>query len=152
MTYVIILVVMLAALAPLWHFKPTRRQKKQAKLRETAALLGLYVELRDLPLKPAQLERLPRSEKQVLYYGRRLPATRGDVRTTQSWFRRGTLWESLPARVTPPSIVDQLPLSVLAVASSEASCGVFWNEEGDEDTVRLLSSFLEQWSDTLSNI
>ena len=42
MAYAIIVLILLVALAPLWHFMPTRRQKHQARLREAAALAGLF--------------------------------------------------------------------------------------------------------------
>ena len=49
MSYFWIAVVVLAAVSPLISMMPTRRQRKVARLRESAALSGLYVELKPLP-------------------------------------------------------------------------------------------------------
>ncbi|MDP5052813.1 MAG: hypothetical protein NWP69_03390, partial [Congregibacter sp.] len=101
MAYAIVALIILLALAPLWHFMPTKRQRHQAQLRETAALAGMFVEFRDLPLEPSRLARLPASERQVLYYGIRLPASKKTPRPRQSWHRQGDSWSSLPGRLTP---------------------------------------------------
>lgn len=145
MTYVLIIFVVVLALAPLWHFRPSPGQRKQASLREAAALAGLFVEFRDLPLPTAQLQRLPAADRQVLYYGCRVPASRRAVRPRQSWYRVGEDWRGAPARVEAPELVHALPASVLAIGVSESSCGVYWREDGDEETVRELAAKLLNW-------
>lgn len=145
MGYGIIVVVLLLALAPLWHFVPTKRQKHQASLRECAALSGLFVEFRDLPLGPERLARLSATERQVLYYGLRLPASRKSPRERRAWFREQGDWQSRPARQQPPKIAAKLPDVVLAIAVSEESCGIFWQERGDDNLVREIAVLLEQW-------
>lgn len=152
MTYALIIFVMVLALAPLWHFRPSPRQKKQASLRQEAALAGLFVEFRDLPLPPAQLERLAAADRQVLYYACRLPAARKSPRERRNWYRDGDEWRSLPGRVAAPDIVSQLPGSVLAVGLSDASCGVYWREDGDEETVHELAVKLLDWKAALEQV
>lgn len=137
--------ILLVALAPLWHFMPTKRQKHQAGLREAAAIAGLFVEFRDLPLAPARLARLAAADRQVLYYGRRLKPSRRDVRPSLAWYREAGSWSCVSARVAPPELVAELPEAVLALGVSEASCGVYWREEGDENTVRDLALLLQAW-------
>ncbi|EAQ97875.1 hypothetical protein [Congregibacter litoralis] len=149
MVYAIIALIVLVALAPLWHFMPTKRQKHQARLRETAALAGLFVEFRDLPLGPERSARLPASERQVLYYGLRLPASRKKPRIRQAWYRDNAQWRSPAGRADPPGFSEELPASVLAIAVSEESCGIFWQERGDEDTVREIAALLEDWKGNL---
>lgn len=145
MTYLLIIVIVFLALAPLWHFMPTKRQRHQASLREAAALAGLFVEFRDLPLSPERLARLPASERQVLYYGARLPASRDTARPRRAWYRESDAWRSVGERAALPAIVEQLPEAVLALGVSEASCGVFWREEGEADTVRQIAELLADW-------
>jgi hypothetical protein len=150
--YSIIALIVLLALAPLWHFMPTKRQRHQAQLRESAALAGLFVEFRDLPLGPERLARLAATERQVLYYGLRLPASRKTTRKRLAWYREREDWNSRPGRLELPPIVAKLPDSILAVGVSEESCGVFWQEQGDESLVREIALLLMQWrEDLLSN-
>lgn len=106
---------------------------------------GLFVEFRDLPLPAPRLERLAATERQVLYYGMRLPHSRGDARPRHTWARDGLEWLSIPPRTAPPEIVEKLPDFVLAAAVDEASCGLFWREDGDENRVRELAAILGQW-------
>lgn len=151
MGYGIIALIVLLALAPLWHFMPTKRQRHQAQLRESAALAGLFVEFRDLPLGPERLARLSASDRQVLYYGIRLPASRKATRQRHAWYRERDGWSSRPGRLEAPSIVAGLPDAILAIAVSEESCGVFWQEQGDESMVREIALLLERWkADLLS--
>jgi hypothetical protein len=146
MTTLIIVVVVFLALAPLWHFMPTKRQRSQARLREAAALAGLFVEFRDLPLPPARRERLPAAERQVLYYGRRLKPGRKKGRARSDWGREGDGWGGSGP---PPEIAAALPDSVLALSVSDASCGCYWREEGDEETVRGIAGLLADWAASL---
>ena len=136
---------MLLALAPLWHFMPSKRQKRQARLREAAAIAGLFVEFRDLPLGPERLARLAAADRQVLYYGRRLKPSRRDARPPQNWYREAGQWISRPPRLPAPAIAAAVPETVLALGLGETSCGVYWREQGDENTVRELASLLQQW-------
>ncbi|MFK7831156.1 MAG: hypothetical protein AB8B57_15390 [Congregibacter sp.] len=149
MIYVLILGVVVLAAAPLWHFAPSKRQRHQAKLRETAALSGLFVEFRDWPLPPARLERLHTAERQLLYYGCRLPHLRGEVLNTVSWYRDADGWASLPPRQALPELVEQLPDSVLALGLSHSSCGLFWQERGDAEQVAEFARLLGLWRDSI---
>jgi hypothetical protein len=146
MTYLLITIIIFVALAPLWHFMPSRRQRREAKLRETAALAGLFVEFRDLPLPEAQRARLPSSERQVLYYGRRLKRTRGDARRSAAWWRKDGEWRSSDPHAALPSVAPEMPPAVLALGITESSCGVYWQEEGEEETVRALAALLTRWA------
>jgi hypothetical protein len=145
-----VLLVMLLALAPLWHFAPTKRQRLQARLRECAALNGLFVELRDLPLPPARLERMPAAERQVVYYGCRLRASGAVPTRRTAWYRVGDDWSCRDGRIDPPAFVEEIPDSVLAVDLGPASCGLYWREEGTEDDVVSLARRLVAWRDRLT--
>lgn len=149
MIYLLIIGVMFLALAPLWHFAPSKRQRRQALLRETAALSGLFVEFRDLPLPAARLERLHSADRQLLYYGCRLPSLRGEPLKTVSWYRDKDDWGSMPPRQKAPEILQQMPDSVLALALSQASCGLFWHENGDAAQVTEFARLLAAWRDAI---
>ena len=49
LTYFLIIFVIAVALAPLGHFLPSKRQRKVARMREYAAVHGMFVEFRALP-------------------------------------------------------------------------------------------------------
>jgi hypothetical protein len=149
-SYVIITIIVLLALAPLWHFMPSKRQRHTAQMREAAALAGLFVEFRDLPVSAARSARLSASERQVLYYGCRLPPGRSAVRSALIWNRVGADWVSVPPRIPAPDIAVECPDSVLALAQSDGSCGVYWREEGEVDEVQNLARLLQQWRSCLA--
>lgn len=150
MAYLIIGVVVVLALAPLWHMMPSPGQRRVAKLREAAALAGLFVEFRDLPLSPERSARLSTSERQVLYYGLRLPASRGEPRNSVQWERvSGSDWRSKDRSCALPEAVAALPAAVLAVGLSEASCGLYWREEGSPEEVDDFAQVLKAWSEKI---
>jgi hypothetical protein len=148
MAFWLIAVAVLLAVAPLLQFLPSRRQRQQAALREAAALRGLFVEFRDLPLPPSQRERLSAADRQVLYYGRRLSASRARARASRHWWRGGEDWRG-DGREPPPSIAADLPAGVLALGVSEASCGVYWREEGDVNCVDGIAAALARWAEDI---
>ena len=150
-TYIFIAVVVALAVAPLLHFLPTRSQRRQAALREAAALGGLFVEFRDLPGYAPRLERMSRNERQVVYYGARLPATRGEARRRQSWWRVDDVWRGAPERLQtlPPSLKD-LPPEVLAASVDSNSCGVYWREVGEADAVERIIRCVTAWRSDLA--
>ena len=78
MEILIILVVVALALAPLTNFIPSQRQRHVARLREYAAVHGLFVEFRDMP--GSEVSRLGERQRpqQLIYYGKRLPPSRKD--------------------------------------------------------------------------
>ena len=51
LTFLLIVFVIALALAPLGHFVPSKRQRAIARMREYAAVHGLFVEFRDLPVQ-----------------------------------------------------------------------------------------------------
>jgi hypothetical protein len=152
MAYLLVGFFVLLALVPLLQFMPSRRQRTQAQLRQAAALAGLYVEFRDLPLPPARRERLHAAERQVLYYGLRLAPERGRGRRAQAWWREEDGgWRGAPARVAPPAPVAGLPSWALAASIDGGSCGVYWREDEGTEAVALIAQALRAWRDLLDS-
>ncbi|MEM6483747.1 MAG: hypothetical protein AAF662_02005 [Pseudomonadota bacterium] len=145
MGYWIVAIVVLVALAPLWQFMPSKRQRRLAQLRETAVLHGLFVEFRDCPL-PAYVQR---DGRELIYYGVRLKPSRSSPLSTKVWVRHDADWVSQPAREPVPAICAQLPDNWLAASVSEGSCGGFWDESGDIDEVMKVAALLHSWKDKL---
>ncbi|MCX2976330.1 hypothetical protein [Candidatus Marimicrobium litorale] len=145
MTYLLILFVVALALAPLSHFLPSKSQRRTARLREYAALSGLFVEFRDVP--GAALA--PRPSAPVIYYGKRLRPARGKPSDACAWLSSAQGWQSVGSRRAAPDALDHLVVEVLAVGADEFSCGIYWTESAGEDAIDQIVAFLEQWSVTL---
>ncbi len=145
MTWLIIVLAVGLALAPLLHFAPTKAQRKAARLGETAALGGLFVEFRDPPEK----DRAPPGPAPI-YYGKRLPPPRSGARRRGAWVRDPEEgWRGAPRRTPVPGALQQLPEAVTAASLDEGSCGVYWHELGDEDTVAEIGRVLGQWAEVV---
>lgn len=143
--YLLIAFILLVALAPLSHFVPSKRQRKQAQLREAAALQGLFVEFRPLPGTAPDAA----NEAPVIYYGLRLTPSRGRGRRRGAWLRQGDNWRGLARREAPPAVLQDCPPSVLAASIDEGSCGLYWREDGDASTVSVLRDVLQKWQHQL---
>ncbi|TGD73580.1 hypothetical protein E4634_11180 [Mangrovimicrobium sediminis] len=140
MAYLFIFGALALAIAPLVHFMPSKRQRRLARLREYAAVHGLFVEFRNLPSRG-----LDSRPDQVLYYGRRLKASRGAPRSRRSWQRGAAGWEPLGHREGPPDAATQMPAQVLAIGIDEASCGAYWREDGEEAEVAAIVAAVDAW-------
>jgi len=149
LTWLLILFVVALALAPLSNFVPSKRQRQVAKMREQAAVSGLFVEFRNPPgtTAPGQ-SRPPRGG--VIYYGKRLPAVLADGVSPAAWVRREDGWHSVRKRVIAPAALADLPQQIGAASIDHNSCGIYW-EEGvapaeAEAVVAQICSVLETWS------
>lgn len=150
MKYLLILFVIALALAPLSHFFPSKRQRLVARLREYAAVHGLFVEFRDLPSRAGGNADTTGRKAQVIYYGKRLPPSRDRPRSRLSWLRDGEGWSGLDHRETEPGFCARLPGSIQALGLDENSCGVYWEEQGEEADVEKIVAALEAWAEALS--
>jgi len=146
--YLLIILVVGLALAPLTHFLPSKRQRQIARMREYAAVHGLFVEFRDLPGYGQQRDR--RAE-QVIYYGKRLAPSRSRPRLQRAWLRDEAGWRELGHREPAPGSFAGLPAQIMAAGVDEGSCGVYWLERGEESGVEAIVAVLEAWSEALNS-
>jgi hypothetical protein len=130
------------ALAPLLHFLPSKGQRRAARMRETAALGGLFVEFRVLPEEPAT----PAAGPRPIYYGKRLPPPRRGEYRRGAWLREAEGWRGSPRRLPVPAVLRELPETVLGAGVDGGSCGVYWREEGTEHDVDRIREVLERWA------
>lgn len=149
MKYFIIVLVIGLALAPLLHFLPSKRQRAIAALREKAALSGLFVEFRDLPGEDREYSTSSASKRQVIYYGLRLPPSRGKNTREGCWRRQTDGWRGLERRYALPPQLAEMPPQVLAASIDEASCGVYWREDGDASIVEEIVALVSAWRDEI---
>ena len=154
MKYLLIMFVIAIALAPLSHFFPSKRQRQIAKMREYAAVHGLFVEFRAVPgSDKGRVKSRDRAGHDTIYYGRRLPPSkqrRGQQ--TSAWLREEGAWTSLGRRLPVPGPLLQLPEQVLAASVDESSCGIYWREPGGIEPVAQITRILEAWSEDLRAI
>ena len=149
MEILLILFVVALALAPLTHFLPSKQQRKLARMREYAAVHGLFVEFRDLPARAQPASGARARSEQVIYYGKRLPPSRGQPRERTAWLAVDDGWRSLHKRVQQPKAAALFPADVLAIGVDEGSCGIYWREQGEEGDVEQLVTALEAWHEEL---
>ena len=145
----LIVFVVALALAPLTHFLPSKQQRKVARMREYAAVHGLFVEFRDLPARQQVVVGTRGRSQQVIYYGKRLPPSRRQARERTAWLNEADGWRSLQKRVDAPAAASLFPGSVMAISVDEGSCGIYWREQGEEGEVAQLVTALQAWQEEL---
>ncbi len=146
-TYLLIVLVIALALAPLSHFLPSKQQRKQARLREYAAVHGLFVEFRDAP----SLAGTQRPSGQVIYYGKRIPATLATRISPAAWVRAADGWLCVNGRIAAPSPMEALAANIFAASIDACSCGVYWTESGEEEDVERIRQALADWSELIGD-
>jgi len=144
LTYLLIVFVIALALAPLTHFIPSKRQRDIARMREYAAVHGLFVEFRDLPAAGE-----PAAIRDVIYYGKRLPNMRAGPVETAAWSRSSQGWHSVGRRLPVPAPVQDLCPDIIAASVDQSSCGVYWTESSGEAGVEEIRQILERWCEAL---
>lgn len=155
MTWLLILLIVAVALAPLSHFAPSKRQRQVARMREQAALSGLFVEFRTPPGAAATERQAGAVRGGIIYYGRRLPASLADGVNQVGWLRETEGWRHVGGRVPPPACLAELGQPVIAASIDPGSCGVYWTESVDaanaDAAVAEICAVLDAWLTELSN-
>lgn len=154
LSWLIIIFVVALALAPLSHFVPSKRQREVARMRERAAVSGLFVEFRPVPGE----DRVGPAERaawgDVIYYGKRLPPARSGARSKATWIRRNDGWASIGQHHNLPDSLGPLPGAIIGASVDDGSCGIYWGErvpEGQgESMVDEICRALEAWSTALA--
>jgi hypothetical protein len=145
----IILFVVAVALVPLIQFKPSARQREIARLRECAALNGLFVEFRDVPGREEYRRQAGANPGTVIYYGKRLPAKVQTPDEPRHWITHDGQWQAVGRWRAIPDPVAQLAVPLLAASVARDSCGVYWTEGGTVADVEAISRALATWSEAL---
>ena len=145
MIYLLIFFVLALALAPLLHVVPSKYQRRVARLREFAALQGLFVEFRAIPEGTlTAAESVGHARGKTIYYGLRIPATGRVDRRRLAWVNSEEGWRSLPRGGSVPSPLKDLPKVVFAASIDEGSCGIYWQEAGEEAEIVRIIEVLER--------
>lgn len=145
LTYLLIVLVIAIALAPLGHFAPSKRQRQQARMREYAAVHGLFVEYRTAPTVAGECP----PDSKLIYYGKRIPATLATPIENAAWVRSQEGWRCLGGRLPAPLSIVELSTEIHAASIDQASCGVYWTESAGVESVEQIRQALERWSQRL---
>lgn len=149
MAWLLILFILAIALVPLMQFAPSKRQRTIARLRERAALGGLFVEFREAPGSTGRPLPDGVRAQDIIYYGRRLPAAKKRARVTHAWRRDREGWLGVGGYLPIPDVLEELPSSAVAASVDPDSCGVYWDETGSLETVAEIAALLERWAEQL---
>lgn len=145
MIYLLIILILAVALAPLLHVVPSKYQRRVARLREFAALQGLFVEFRTIPEGTlTAAETAGHARGKTIYYGLRIPATGRLDRQRLAWVNSEEGWRSLPRGGSVPSPLKDLPGVVFAASIDEGSCGIYWQEGGEEAEIAQIIEVLRR--------
>lgn len=150
MVWLFILFVLAVALVPLSYFAPSKRQRAIAGLRERAAIEGLFVEFRKPPGGSGRPLPNGVSERNLIYYGKRLPAAKKRARQRSAWRRDSEGWLGVGGYLPIPDMFADFPDSAVAASVDPDSCGIYWDETGEAETVAEIASVLEHWAEQIS--
>jgi hypothetical protein len=149
-TYLVIFAVLAVALAPLIHVLPSKAQRRVAHLREFAALEGMFVEFRSAPQGVLTAWESARFEKgRTIYYGLRFPATERQRHEKRAWVWGEDGWRSLPRGGEVPASLAALPAEIFAASIDEGSCGIYWQELGDDTEIKQIKEALSALGGTI---
>ncbi len=146
--YLLIVLILFLAIAPILHFRPTKRQRLLNHLRDAALRYGLFVEFRkdDILNKCSLSSDVDRAD--IIFYGLRIPISVEieSKKKREVWLRDKEGWSGLAESNEFPVCLSSLPSDVLA-ASCDARCfGIYWTERGEVKDIEKISRFLTSWA------
>ena len=137
MTWLLILFIVFVALAPLITLMPTRAQKKLARLRQHAAVIGLQVQLREPPGRTTD-KRLQACYGLRAPHRKRLPVSGAFAPRDGSWHNIELGGAELPA-----SFRGDFPAGVSYLQLAPDQVVAFWDEQGEEADIEQIQGSLE---------
>ncbi|MFT4822632.1 MAG: hypothetical protein ACJASY_000241 [Halioglobus sp.] len=144
MSYWIILFVVAVALAPLAHFVPSKSQRRVSRLREYAAVKGLFVEFRDPPGHGSG--RTDSRTGHTIYYGKRIRSRGQGPQSRVSWRADSDGWTEQVRGSGVPKPLLELPPGIVGASADLDSCGIYWSESGEEAEIDKICEVLESLS------
>jgi len=148
LVYLLIVLILALAIAPILHFRPTRRQRLVTQLRDTALKYGLFVEFRkDNIFDKCNLS--PNVDRaDIIFYGLRIPlSVEMELKKEREvWLRDEEGWRNLDKNNEFPNSLSSLPRDVLAASFDIRCYGVYWTERGEVKDVEKISRILANWA------
>ena len=148
MVYLLIVLILFLAVVPIFHFRPTRRQRLVTQLRDAALEYGLFVEFRkdDIFNKCNLSSDADRAD--IIFYGLRIPRSVEIEfkKKKEAWLRDQECWSCLTENNEFPFFLNCLPSDILAVSHDTGCFGVYWTERGQVKDVEKISLSLANWA------
>jgi hypothetical protein len=147
LAWLLILLVVFVALAPLIAMMPTPRQRRLSRLRQAARERGMKVQLRPAPP-------LLRIDDSIALYSRPLVAPPEVQLLPGEFFRDHDGWRRRAGQA-PHGIADclqGLPGDVNYLVVEQRSVGVFWEERGDLEQLENIDRILGRVIDELRDV
>jgi len=121
-------------------------------MREFAALQGMFVEFRTVPESPVTHRGVTGYQRgKTIYYGLRIPARGCVVNQPLAWVFEDDNWRGLQRRVPVPPALVELPAEISAVSIDQGSCGVYWQEAGEEVDIERIHGVLNALQEHFKN-
>ena len=140
-TYLIIILIIAVAIAPLASALPSKAQRREAQLRSYASSIGLTIKLEPIPDIPARFRFSP-SPNLVAYRLRNADAEDG-VQDRLLLLRVDGQWIDTSTESTVSLPMDDGPSGVEIAVVSRGVATVFWNEIGGNADVDCLHRLLK---------
>ena len=140
-TYLIIILIIAVAIAPLASALPSKAQRREAQLRSYASSIGLTIKLEPIPDIPARFRFSP-SPNLVAY---RLRDASGEDRVQDKLLllRVEGQWIDISTESPVKLTVDDGPAGAEIASVKRGVATVFWNERGDDADVNRLHQLLK---------
>ena len=140
-TYLIIILIVAVAIAPLASALPSRAQRREAHLRSYASSLGLTIKFEPVPDVPPRFRFEP--SPHLVAYRLRAANVENDAQKKLLLINVGGQWiDSVTESVVQLSGSDGPTGAELATVNRRVAT-VFWNERGDDGDVDRLHQLLK---------
>jgi len=139
-TYLISILIMAVAVAPLASALPSKAQRREAQLRSYASSLGLSIKLDPIPDIPARFRFSP--SPNLVAYRLRDASVRDGLKEQLLLLRVEGQWIDISTESPVKLPVDDGPSGAEIASVNRGVATVFWNERGDKADVDRLHQLL----------
>ena len=139
-TYLIIILIIAVAVAPLASALPSKAQRREAQLRSYASSLGLSIKLDPIPDIPTRFRFSP--SPNLVAYRLRDASVRDGLKEQLLLLRVEGQWIDISTESPVKLPVDDGPSGAEIASVNRGVATVFWNERGDKADVDRLHQLL----------
>lgn len=155
MSYWSILFILLAiamAVGPIMIMQPSRRDRRLAALRQTAATLGMHVRMSDYEGKPVAVYSLPVDLLKTTPKWQLIKQLYShDIHFYQQW-QLSAKSDDIPDAIHTQlkQFIDELPDDIIGIEVSSKMLGVWWKERSTSMGAEELKALLERFHHILT--
>ena len=141
MVYVFIALGLAVVVAPLLSAMPSKKQRRQAALRDHARKLGVRVSMRPVPEVPARFRFNP--SRELICYEQWLAAPYQRAGAPRRYVFAGGMWQPMTGVDPCPDWLLNLPAGALVAERSEKSISIFWDESDGVDGLEKIREVID---------